>query len=180
MGSYTLTVFALFLSVAALIIHPSLQISHEILGKVCSKVEDKDFCLRFLENDPRTRSADLPKLSLISIELTKKRAQATLQTFIEFSKNHTNPSLKWSLHRCVIEYKNIQRKIEMVYQLSQQKKYKKITQLAKAWVLANTCNSINSILINKISHPMFLTLDAANGVNKYITQMINRTWFCLC
>ncbi|KAK4595543.1 hypothetical protein RGQ29_013856 [Quercus rubra] len=159
MGSYTLTVFALFLSVAALIIHPSLQISHEILGKVCSKVEDEDFCLRFLENDPRTRSADLPKLSLISIELTKKRAQATLQTFIE----------------CVIEYKNIQRKIEMVYQLSQQKKYKKITQLAKAWVLANTCNSINSILINKISHPMFLTLDAANGVNKYITQMINRT-----
>lgn len=175
MGSYTFTVFALFLSVAALIIHPSLQISYEILGKVCSKVEDKDFCLRLLESDPRTRSADLPKLSLISIELTKNRAQATLQTFIEFSKNHTNPSLKRSLDRCVTEYKDIQRKIEMAYQWSQQKKYKKITQLAKAWVLANTCNSINSILINKISHPIFLTLDAANGVNKYITQMINRT-----
>ena len=74
MGSYALTVLALFLSVAALIIHPSLQISHEILGKVCSKVVDKEFCLKLLESDPHTRSADLLKLSLISIELTKNRA----------------------------------------------------------------------------------------------------------
>jgi pectinesterase inhibitor-like protein len=146
MGSYTLTVFALILSLASFFIYPSFGVSHETLGKICSRIEDKDFCERLLKSDPRTSSADLPKLSLISIELTKKQALKSQKTFSEFRDNTTtNHDLKNAFNNCVELYKKIQANIDVAYQLSQKRQYRKITQLTISQRLAFQCGRINIV-----------------------------------
>ena len=103
---------------AAIIIYP---IPYEILERICYEIDETDFCLRLLQSDPRTISTDLPQLSLISTELSKNLSQRTLQTFIEFNKNNTDPYLIVPFKMCVIEFKKIPPNIEAAYQLSPMK-----------------------------------------------------------
>ena len=52
--------------------------------------------------------------------------------------------------------------------LSQQRQYKKITQLDNAWIEACNYTLFDSILIYDICKPVLSTLDTAKSVNKYV------------
>ena len=56
----------------------------------------------------------------------------------------------------------------MLSRLSQQRQYKKITQLDNAWIEACNYTLFDSILIYDICKPVLSTLDTAKSVNKYV------------
>lgn len=172
-GSYTLAVSVAVLSVASFLIYPSSGVSHDILTTICSKTQNHDACKRSLESDSRTRSADLPKLALISIELTMKHADHNHQTFSELRGNATNPRLEDSFRNCVGFYKEMQAQIRAAYHLSQKREYKKITELVQSERLAQKCASgvpINCLEIDALTTTMLLAIKTAESVNQYIAN----------
>lgn len=175
MGSYTLAVSVTVLSVASFLIYPSSGVSHDILTTICSKTQNHDACERSLESDSRTRSADLPKLSLISIELTMKQADHNHRTFSDLRDNATDPRLEDSFRNCVGFYKEMQAQIRAAYHLSQKRQYQKITELVQSERLAHECASgipINCLEIDALTTTMLLAIKTSESVNQYIAKSL--------
>ncbi|KAI5326281.1 hypothetical protein L3X38_035355 [Prunus dulcis] len=73
-----------------------------------------------LQTVPCTTSADLPKLSLISIELAGKQADQNLETFRELSHNATAAKMKERF------YKEVRPQIQAAHLLSQKRHFKNL------------------------------------------------------
>ncbi|CAK7340483.1 unnamed protein product [Dovyalis caffra] len=139
MCSFTFVASAVFLLVASLIIYPSNGITEDILAAICSQTQNQETCEAILESDSRTGSADLPLLSLISLELLSKQASKNYNSFVWFRDNSADPALKKSFGNCVAFYKDMQDKLKVAHRLSQQRQYKSIHELGQLITLTYNC-----------------------------------------
>ena len=92
---------AAILLVASYFICLSNGVTQDILPTVCYQPRNQETCEIILESDPRTKSADLPLLSVISLELSMKQASKTYNTFLGFRGNSTDPGLISCFGKCV-------------------------------------------------------------------------------
>ncbi|KAM0994718.1 hypothetical protein ACFX13_010392 [Malus domestica] len=173
MVSYSSAISALFVVIASLIIPTSNGVSNKILTKICSRLTpDPDQCVTILQSDLRTASANLPELSLISLDLTGRQANHNLKTFRELSKNATHePKLKNDFDACVRVYKDIKLKIKAAYLLSKKGQYRNVSDLSQAKELAFRCGrDINSLVVNELGSSMVLRLYTSISINRYIAR----------
>ena len=171
MGCFPLfSTVTLFVASLSLLISCSCGVNPDVLATICSQTQNQEICESILTSDPRTSSADLPTLSLISLELTMKQASDSYQSFTKFRDNTTNPSLKNDFSICVTLYKDMQDKLKAAYLLSEQRKYKDITELGQLTTLAYNCeNGLPSDSPTAaITEDMLLTSQTAISVNAYI------------
>ena len=171
MGCFPLfSTVTLFVASLSLLISCSCGVTPAVLATICSQTQNQEICESILTSDPRTASADLPTLSLISLELTMKQASDNNQSFTQFRDNTTNPSLKNDFSNCVTLYKDMQDKLNAAYLLSKQRKYKDITDLGQLTTLAYNCeNGLPSDSPTAaITEDMLLTSQTAISVNAYI------------
>ncbi|KAG6599172.1 hypothetical protein SDJN02_08457, partial [Cucurbita argyrosperma subsp. argyrosperma] len=162
----------LLLAVFYLAIFPSHGILHGNLATICYKTPDPFSCQRILGNVPGTISADLPKLSLISINLTKNQADQNLDSFSKLSKNESDPELKKSFKHCVKYYHEIQAHIQKAFKLSRKKIFRDNHPLVTSKKLVKRCNQairINSLDIEVMNKRMILSCDISMSVNHYAT-----------
>lgn len=176
MVSYTYTFSTIFCAiaiVAPLLIHSSYGVSTEDLTTICSKVTpDPDNCVKILQADPRTASANLPELSLISIELTRSQANYNLKVFRELRLNATRAQAKKEFDACVGIYEDIQLNLKAAYSLSLQRKYRDSSRLVQAKESELSCRlSINSLAINELRTSLVLKLYTSISVNRYIASL---------
>lgn len=82
MSAITFVASVAILLVASVIIFPSDGVTEDILAAICSQTQNQEACEAILESDPRTSSADLPLLSLISLELLSKQADKNHNSFV--------------------------------------------------------------------------------------------------
>ncbi|KAJ0014745.1 hypothetical protein Pint_19549 [Pistacia integerrima] len=127
--------------VAIVIITPSVAVTQSVISSICSQTQNQEICEIILLIDNRTNSADLPLLSLISIEVAMKQVDKNYQAFCQFHDNTTDPGLKISFENCVRIYQNMKDIIRKDYKLSQQKQYKSICDLGKLTTLAYDCEN---------------------------------------
>ncbi|URE27823.1 hypothetical protein MUK42_25334 [Musa troglodytarum] len=75
-----------FLSLLLLLCFSFQTISSAVVDEICSEVEDsyvdKEFCLKTLSSDPRSKTADADGLAVISVEIAVAKA-AEVKTRIE-------------------------------------------------------------------------------------------------
>uniref|UniRef100_A0A2N9FU97 Pectinesterase inhibitor domain-containing protein n=1 Tax=Fagus sylvatica TaxID=28930 RepID=A0A2N9FU97_FAGSY len=162
----------LTLLVASLLISPSLGVTPDVLATICSQTQNQETCENILTSDQRTSSADLPTLSLISLDLTTKQASDNYNSFTQFHDNATDVSVKNGFDNCLRLYQDMQDKLKAAYTLSQQRKYKDITELGQLTTLAYNCeNGLPSDSPTAaITEDMLLTSQTAASVNAYIAS----------
>ncbi|XVF57630.1 hypothetical protein PTKIN_Ptkin06aG0220800 [Pterospermum kingtungense] len=151
---------------------PSYGISQDVLATICSQTQNQETCEKILESDPRTKSADLSLLSLISLELATKQATKTYNTFMGLQGNSSDPSLRRSLGKCVGLYQDMKRKLQADLRLSRQKQFKKITGLGQLTTLAYNCeNGLPSDSPTAaITENTLLTIQSAIYVNEFVSH----------
>ncbi|EOY11713.1 hypothetical protein QUC31_009339 [Theobroma cacao] len=172
MGSVGIAVISVAL-LALNLISCSSGVEQETLMTICFPTENQEFCENLLMSDPRTSSADLPLLSVISIQLTEKQAKENHLSFMQLHDNATDPSMKDPLNKCVGIYEEMISKVEEAYQLSMAKRYKDISQLAETTKLAYQCENGIPLKNNasmEISETMILTSETSDYVNIYIAR----------
>ncbi|KAB5529128.1 hypothetical protein DKX38_019209 [Salix brachista] len=170
MSSVTFVASVAILLVASAIICPSNGITEDILAAICSQTQNQETCEAILESDPRTGSADLPLLSLISLDLLSKQADENHSSFVQFRENSTDLDLKRSFGNCVKGYSDMQGKIKVALELSQKRQYKRINELGQLIKLAYSCE--NGLPSNSptsgITETMLLTSQTAVYVNQFL------------
>lgn len=161
---------ALLLAAISLTIFPSHGIIHESLVTICSKTSDPSLCQKILDKDPRTFSADLPKLSLISINLTMKQADQNIESFSNLSKNTSAyAKYKKGFKHCVGIYHEMQGNIARAYEMSQQMLFRDNGPLIASKKLVLSCAKgipINSLRIEAMHKVMILSLETSVSVNE--------------
>ncbi|KAL5783772.1 hypothetical protein ACOSP7_008801 [Xanthoceras sorbifolium] len=177
---FSLVSFATILLVSSSAIYPSSGIPEEILKTICSSVghSGTTTCMSILKSDPRTASADLPQLSLISIELTKKQADSNIRGLKEIitAWNSTDPQIERRCRPCVGIYQDIKSLLQEAHQKSEVKHYADISEFDGCLHLANKCAalcSVNSISLDQLSQAMISSCQTCQAVNKYMVSQIS-------
>lgn len=178
MGSFTFVsavLVLLFLSPSFFFILPCYGVSQDILRAICSQTQNQEICKRILDGDTRTSSADLPLLSIISLDIAMKQANKSYNTFSQLHGKSTNPTLKSSFNNCVGFYHQIQDIIKQAHNLSMKRQYKKITQLGEMATLAYKCE--NGLPLSSstggVTRDMLLVSQIAASVNLYVSRYVN-------
>ncbi|XVE63151.1 hypothetical protein DITRI_Ditri06bG0177300 [Diplodiscus trichospermus] len=163
---------AAIILVPFLFISLSYSITQDVLATICSQTQNQETCEKTLQSDPRTKSADLPLLSVISLELALKQAGKTYNTFLRFRDNSTDPGLRSCHGKCVGLYEEMKRKLQVDLRLSRRKQFKKITDLGGLTTLAYNCeNGLPSDSPTaSITEDMLLTIQSATYVNEFVSQ----------
>ncbi|GLT40999.1 hypothetical protein SLA2020_150910 [Shorea laevis] len=176
-------VFPAFLVSAAFLLFspfftcPSHGVTQDVLATICSQTQNQEYCIGLLQSDPRTSSAGISLLSLISLELAIHQAHENYQTFVQYKKkkkkkkkNSTRKGLSGSFGNCVTIYQDMRDKVQADHQLSQQRQFEKITNLGGFTTLAYNCE--NGLPFSpptaSITEDMLLTLQTAIYVNEYV------------
>ncbi|KAK6288508.1 PREDICTED: pectinesterase inhibitor [Theobroma cacao] len=173
MASYTPRLLALTLLVAFSVIHPSSSVPNETLVAICSKTYNPILCESILRGDPRTSSADLPELSLVSINLTIEQAANNSQVFVEFHDNTTDPALKKGFNSCVELYQLMEDNLDKAYHRSEGGDYRNITELVQSSNQAVECASalaINLVTIDALTRAVVSKCETSISVNQYIAR----------
>lgn len=81
------------------------------MEKACNLTLDPNFCLVSLQADPRSRSADLPGLAAVAIDLAVANATATIAKLSDLrasasGSSSAKPSTRNKLEACLILYRN--------------------------------------------------------------------------
>lgn len=81
------------------------------MEKACNLTLDPNFCLVSLQADPRSRSADLPGLAAVAIDLAVANATATIAKLSNLrasaaGSSSAKPSTRNKLEACLILYRN--------------------------------------------------------------------------
>ncbi|KAJ8504563.1 hypothetical protein OPV22_005449 [Ensete ventricosum] len=84
----------------------SLSSATETMEKACNLTIDYHFCMKSLQADPRSHSADLRGLGAIAIDLSIAHANATTSKLETLHANASNPYTKNKLEACLILYRN--------------------------------------------------------------------------
>ncbi|KAJ7977836.1 Pectinesterase inhibitor [Quillaja saponaria] len=158
-----------------LLFSQSKGVPQDVLSTICSQTQNQKICESILTKDPRTSSADLPLLSLISLEITSKQVDNNFNTFKQFRDNTTNLSVKNAFGKCVTIYQQLQDKVKVAHQLSEHKKYKEINGLGQLKTLAYACeNGLPSDSpTSAITEDMLLTSETAISVNDYVATSLS-------
>lgn len=176
MVSYSAAIFSAIVIFASFYISSSFGVSNETLTSICSKTQHPKECVTSLQTVSYTTSADLPKLSLISLNLTSNQADQNLEAFRDLSHNATRAKPKKEFDDCVRLYRGVKPQIEAAYLLSQKRNYKNNTGLFQAKELALRCEigvTDNSLVIRELHDSMVLKLDTSITVNQYIARSID-------
>ncbi|XVF05918.1 hypothetical protein REPUB_Repub06bG0003100 [Reevesia pubescens] len=170
--SHVFSAAILLLLIASYFIFPSYGITQDFLRTICSQTQNMEICGEILGSDPRTESADLPLLSVISLELAMKQAYQNYITLLELHVNSTDPTLEASFAKCLVLYKDLKHKLEDDLLLSLQKQFKNITNLGGLTTLVIDCE--NGIPLNapanSITRDMFLTMQSAIFVHEFVSR----------
>ncbi|KAK3199082.1 hypothetical protein Dsin_022497 [Dipteronia sinensis] len=130
--------------------------------------------MSILKSDPWTALADLPQLSLISIELAIKQADSNIKSFTEIVANSTDPQITRRCSPCVGIYKDIKSLVQEAHHISELKHYADITEIFDASLhLAYKCAalcSVNSIALDPLSQDMISRCETCQSVNKYMVS----------
>ncbi|GLT41022.1 hypothetical protein SLA2020_151130 [Shorea laevis] len=141
------------------------------VAEICSTTRQQESCKGVLEGDPRTITATLPQLSLISIELTGTQANLNIRHFSEFKTD--DPKLKQGLNECVALYGGIKDNISQAFRRSEPGDFKGSGELVhRSKKLAEECTAYIPHLL-ELAEPtraMVLKCDASIAVNQYIAQ----------
>ncbi|KAJ7977837.1 Pectinesterase inhibitor, partial [Quillaja saponaria] len=106
MGSKTIVVLSAFvILLASFFLQLCNGIPQETLMQICFFTQSEETCEQILRSDPRTSSADLPLLSLISIEQTIKQAKENYDSFSQLHKSAGEAKVKDALTKCLTMYK---------------------------------------------------------------------------
>ncbi|GLT40989.1 hypothetical protein SLA2020_150810 [Shorea laevis] len=162
--------FCCFSVVFSFFICPSHGVTQDVLATICSQTQNQEYSIGLLQSDPRTSSADIPLLSLTSLELAIHQADENYHTFVQYKKNSTRKALSGSFGNCVTIYQDMRDKLQADHQLSQQRQFEKITNLGGLTTLAYNCD--NGLPFSpptaSITEDMLLTLQTAIYVNEYV------------
>ncbi|GLT96452.1 hypothetical protein SLE2022_140740 [Rubroshorea leprosula] len=107
-ASLVSTAFLLF---SPFFICPSHGITQDVLASICSQTQNQEYCIGLLQSDPRTSSAGISLLSLISLELAIHQAHENYQTFVQYKKNSTWKGSSDSFGNCVTFYQDMKDKL---------------------------------------------------------------------
>ncbi|XVF05917.1 hypothetical protein REPUB_Repub06bG0003000 [Reevesia pubescens] len=170
--SHVFSAAILLLLIASYFSFPSYGITQDFLKTICSETQNMEICGEILGSDPRTESADLPLLSVISLELAMKQAYQNYITLLELHGNSTDLTVVTSFAKCLTLYKDIKHKLEDDLQLSLQKQFKNITNLVGLATSVIDCE--NGLPLNiptsSITGDMFLTMQSAIYVHWFVTR----------
>ncbi|KAM7251005.1 hypothetical protein ACFE04_022888 [Oxalis oulophora] len=170
-----ITVFFSLLLVAFSNVYLSEGVSKMEISKICSKSSHPIACNNLLNSDPRTASADLKHLSLISIELTQKQADYNLKSYTDLYYNATDEVKEGDLKHCVGRYYDIEFNLVEARKLSTQQKYILVGPLlTKVQSLTIKCAYTNSVsppsILPNINRDMLLRAETSAIINTYISK----------
>ncbi|KAM7251205.1 hypothetical protein ACFE04_023088 [Oxalis oulophora] len=172
MASSLIISIALVLLVSSCIIYPSVAIPDWTLDQICSKTPNKDSCKKILYSDWRTSSADINKLSLLTLLQIENFAFANLNLISTLRDGASYDELKSALNNCLAFYRAVADKASEAYRMSQLKMYSQISQLTDAEKLIWQCAAgVGKKLpeMNNLTYEMSLRCDMGMSVIKYIT-----------
>ncbi|OWM72406.1 pectinesterase inhibitor 2-like [Punica granatum] len=170
----TLLLFSFTFSSFFFLLSPCYGVPQETLAAICSQTQNQETCQRILGSDPRTGSADLPLLSLISIDAAQKQADSNLNTFSALLRDSTrnNPSLQNAYGTCVSLYQEIQKELGAAHDLSKQGKYDEVDKAGPSTDPAYKCENglPSSSPTAAITEDMLLTLQTFYSVTAFVAQ----------
>ncbi|GKV01486.1 hypothetical protein SLEP1_g14036 [Rubroshorea leprosula] len=111
-------VSAAFLLFSPFVTCPSHGVIQDVLATICSQTQNQEYCIGLLQSDLRTSSADIPLLSLISLELAIHQADENYQAFVQYKKNSTQKGLSDSFGNSATFYQDMKDKLQADHQLS--------------------------------------------------------------
>ncbi|XP_042505132.1 putative invertase inhibitor [Macadamia integrifolia] len=124
------------------------KVDADIVNETCQKASqgDKgalqyDFCVAGLRQDPKSHSADLPELGIISANLVKDNA-TKIGSLIEelLNDRKSDPNLKGCLQDCKLHYSVAERNAKTAIESFESKNYKEAnTAVGAALTDAWTC-----------------------------------------
>lgn len=157
-----------------LFIVPSYGVPRETLAAICSQTQNQETCQSILLSDPRTDSAGLPLLSLISIEAAQKQADVNLQAFSSLLRNLStgNPALQKAYWTCVSLYREIEKELRVAHRLSRQGKYRQVAIAGPSTDPVYECE--NGLPLSSptaaITEDMLLTLQTFSSTAAFVAR----------
>ncbi|GLT41029.1 hypothetical protein SLA2020_151200 [Shorea laevis] len=88
-------VSAAFLLFSPFFFCPSHGITQDVLATICSQTQNQEYCIGLLQSDPRTSSAGISLLSLISLELAIHQAHENYQALVQYKKKQHSEGIEW-------------------------------------------------------------------------------------
>ncbi|XP_030539865.1 cell wall / vacuolar inhibitor of fructosidase 1-like [Rhodamnia argentea] len=79
--------------------------SADLVDDTCKKTPYADFCISALRSDPRSSTADTPKLGLIMVDKVDTSAKSTLTKINDLLGKSPDPGMKKALTFCKESYK---------------------------------------------------------------------------
>lgn len=77
-----------------------ISLRADLISDVCHSSEDSDFCTKAFQSDPRSKTATLPDLEIIAIDLGTKSATGTIEKINSLMKGATDPRSKNNYSQC--------------------------------------------------------------------------------
>ncbi|KAI6695437.1 hypothetical protein NL676_023147 [Syzygium grande] len=146
----------------------SVAISQDTIHIICLPAKNPDCCVKVLQSDLRTSSADIPLLSLISIELTMNEADLIYYNYAQIHEGTVDPSVRKGCEICLSMYQRIKDNLSKCHQYSAERDYKEIIQARPKVVDVLECNSALNPSFAVISEDMPDALDMVTRVAVYV------------
>ena len=105
------------------------SVDEAFLENICQKTADYEFCQSTLRSDARTFTANTDVLVLVSISITSKHVQNTIDQIPNILKNLTDPLDKTRIQNCQADYNEIEVKLNAAYSSSDAKSYQEALNL---------------------------------------------------
>ncbi|KAI6692318.1 hypothetical protein NL676_020028 [Syzygium grande] len=166
--------FVFFSSSSSFVSHCD-GVSQQTISTVCSQTQNDELCASLLNSDPRTASADLPLLSLVSIELTQKQAGRNRETVARLRDNATgDPALRKGYANCASLYGKVEADLRRAHELSEAKEYEEVIKEGPGYSPAYDC--LNGVeftpALGEITRDMLIALEMFASVASYVAQQI--------
>lgn len=92
--------FLLLLLLSGMMIQPSYSLNDAQLERICSSTVHYSFCMIILKSNPRTASADNPRLLGIAVELARSSGFASLSIMKSIERRELIPFFKQQYRIC--------------------------------------------------------------------------------
>ncbi|KAK2973993.1 hypothetical protein RJ640_022716 [Escallonia rubra] len=134
-----------------------------LIATVCRQTPNPDFCTSILKSDPRTGTANINDLMLISIDLASFNATATRVKIHSLLLGTTDPGLTEHLNDCANDYGSVVAFLDQAVQYLKSGDYGEVEiQGTSTYTLADDCEDSFSI---KPAYQSPLTTDNYNMKN---------------
>lgn len=146
----------------------STAISSETISIICLPAKDPPFCTKLLESDPRTSSADVPLLSLISIDLAMAEANPIYDNYFQIRSATKDPKLQKECDVCLAVYQQIKDALINCRQYSTAGDYQKVIDAKPKISDVLLCAGVMDPSFVELAENMPNTLDMLTMVAAYV------------